>query len=944
MKSPKQIRSEIQTLRAQVNVIKNVLIAKARNINEPTWGIGSDCARIGESLETLLTHQVLPDSYKVAVVGRFKAGKSSFVNELLGAKLAGEDTSPETAAVTTFVHGNKVKATIRFVSREAWGALEMLHAEEPKHIDAHRVKMWDSFTSKPRKNSDGEVVEVFDLAALEKHYVVDGGHSIEIVLDKPGEKIAENAFRRKLKDFTSGTRPLHCLVEQIEISSPAQILDEGVMLIDTPGLDDTERFRVTLTEKAVEDVDAVLFLTKSGAAYGQSEKDFLLTLLRKGTVKQLIFVITQIDQTYEQHLRNALSNDEDPETIQERIRLEERRIRGEIEATLNELGSEDSPAMRRYREQLGEVGLAFTSAANHRDWKGGKDIEHKIHTEDPGGIERMKSQLLQLLSTESRLALVAYNIASGTKSALDELLGLIANRRAALRNIKDGEVAEQRLATFRLEFETARQRFQSTALGEVSLLKQNIEGRERQNAQLIETIGLLAERELVAFEIGDISKHWKTRRSGYWGYMHGLQARVANRIFPKVQQLLSELTEQFATFSSHFERHLSALSGDTAEIAGRIDVGPGFTLDLTKTLTGSLQKSMRSAGELIADEEQRIVSFLDNFVSDEVDEKISLAREHVSVVWGKGTTTGQSKQVKVFYAEVKSLLQDALKEHLAKRTGAFGTFLVLEADAVPRNALAEVQAVIANAEQDIRAAAMARIGGQREEFERESDILANEVLAVTAACEALLVSTDPSEETYSSSPEAAVSLAPTLGVLISESIDGEWIEEMLGNATECLERLRLQDGESNWPTERIFKPELLAGCSRAVVIDPYLSLHHQMRNLKELLLAVAEAAKPKNILVITSGTWNEGAGANLKAFDQISADLFRNYGTCLTLRVDHTIHDRFVVCDHGVLFKLGRGLDIYKPATGLASHRSGNRRVRRTDIDILASPEFAAAK
>ena len=97
---------------------------------------------------------------------------------------------------------------------------------------------------------------------------------------------------------------------------------------------------------------AVLFLTKSGVAYGQSEKDFLLTLLRKGTVKQLILVVTQVDQTYEQHLRNAEANDEDPESIGKRIRQEEKRIRDEIDATLNELSSDDSPTMRRYREQL----------------------------------------------------------------------------------------------------------------------------------------------------------------------------------------------------------------------------------------------------------------------------------------------------------------------------------------------------------------------------------------------------------------------------------------------------------------------------------------------------------------------------------------------------------------------------------------------------------------
>src|SRR3546814_2307256 len=53
---------------------------------------------------------------------------------------------------------------------------------------------------------------------------------------------------------------------------------------------------------------------------------------------------------------------------------------------------------------------------------------------------------------------------------------------------------------------------------------------------------------LANFETYDVGKHWRTRRSGAWGYMHDLQSRVANRIFPKVQQILSEMTEQFARF------------------------------------------------------------------------------------------------------------------------------------------------------------------------------------------------------------------------------------------------------------------------------------------------------------------------------------------------------------------------------------------------------------
>jgi GTPase SAR1 family protein len=943
VKSPKELRIEIQTLRWSINSLRETLLHKTLDVKEPAWGIGKDCAKAAESLDTLLKGQTIPDWYKVAVVGRFKAGKSSFVNELLGARLAGEDTSPETAAVTTFRHGPTVKAVIRFVGAEAWQELRKLHQDDPKHVDAHRMKMWSSFDGKARKNSDGEILETFDLAALERMYVKPGGHSLEIILDKPGDKASENNFRRKLKDFTSGTRPHHCLVEGIEISSPSPLLDEGVLLVDTPGLDDTERFRVTLTEKAVEDVDAVLFLTQSGVAYGQSEKDFMLTLLRRGTVKQLIFVITQVDKTYDQHLSAADDNDEDPESLAQRIRREERRIRAEIEATLNELGSEDSPTMRRYREQLGVVGLVFTSARKHRDWKDGKDIAHRIYPDDPGGIEHMKSQLLQLLSTESRLALVSHNIASGAKAALDDLLGTIANRRAALNGIKDGEVAEQRLATFRVEFEAVREKFQTAAESDVTILRKNLEAANKRNNHLIEAIGLIADRELGDFETNDVGKHWKTRRSGYWGYMHNLQGRVANRIFPRVQELLSDMTGHFASFVEHFEKHLSALSSSSGALAEKLELGASLPFDLTKTLAGSLDKSLSAANELIATEEQRIISFLDDFVSDEVSEKISAAREKVAEVFGKGTTYNQSNEVRVFYAEVRRLLQEALTNHLQERAAAFAEFLAVEADGVPRNSLAEVDATLAGAEQDIKAAATAKIGGERETFERRCEVMVDSIKPVMAACTPLL---EVSEEAADSETDLVATISTVIETKSNsyhvEDSEVEWLESTQKEAKESLARFRLSDGESGWPLEKIFSRELLSGCVRIALIDPYLAAPHQVRNLKEFLLIVAEASKPKEIVVMTSGTWSDGNGANVRIMEQVATDLFRSYGTVLTIKIDPTIHDRYVVCDHGLVYKLGRGLDIYKPAVGLASHRPASRRVRRTDIDVFATEAFRA--
>src|SRR5699024_9497537 len=148
----------------------------------------------------------------------------------------------------------------------------------------------------------------------------------------------------------------------------------------------------------------------------------------------------------------------------------------------------------------------------------------------------------------------------------------------------------------------------------------------KQHATLIENIALLAERELSAFETNVVGRHWRTRRSGYWGYMHDFQTRVANRIFPKVQEMLGEYTEAFADFARGFEAYLHTLSQEGARISESLELGATLPFDVTGKLRESLQRTLQRAQDLIAAEEQRVTSLLEDFASDEVSERIDDAR------------------------------------------------------------------------------------------------------------------------------------------------------------------------------------------------------------------------------------------------------------------------------------------------------------------------------
>ena len=699
-KSPIKIKEELGNAVQNIRSIQKFLKGKA---NESVAGIGAECLKAANSLENILEKNQLPESYKVAVVGRFKAGKSSFVNELLESKLAGEDTSPETAAVTSFTHGTKVEATINFIDKKIWEEQKNLYAEDPKNIDAHRAKMWESF-KKPKKNNEG-IEESFDLKHIESTLLTTDKSKIVISLDQTGGKSAEKVFREKLKLYTSGSKPQHCLVSSINISTPSSLLLGGIELVDTPGLDDTERFRVSLTEQSVEHVDAILFLTKSGVAYGQSEKDFLMSLLRKGTIKQLIIVITQVDQTYEQHVKAAQSDDDDPQSISERIAMERRRIREEIRKTLEELSGSDTSATKSYSEQFANVDIVFTSVMAHRDHQAKRTPGVVIATDDPGGLINFKRRLNGVLSTESRTSAIANLILSQSKDSLESLADVIANKLSAIKNTKNREEVERRLNNFRTQFADICKGTEKE-MNEIFLtFKESTDLRLAQQKTAIENIVLKAGKELNKFKTQDVGRHWKSRRSGYWGYMFDLQSRVANRIFPTVQEMLESHVADFSTYVRRHERKISKLTKEAVNTASQLELGEFTNFDIKKRLKETTSNFLKTTEDQIIAEQEHIIKLLDTFVTDEVENKITEAKKSVTDIWGRGTTSAQQSQVIEFYDEIENILSEALNEHIDKRNFNFAQTLLNAAEHAPRDTFIEVDTQLDSALENLRLAA-----------------------------------------------------------------------------------------------------------------------------------------------------------------------------------------------------------------------------------------------
>lgn len=95
-------------------------------------------------------------------------------------------------------------------------------------------------------------------------------------------------------------------VSYVEVGFPSELLQNNVVLVDTPGVNDLNEQRAEVTYGYVPRADAVVFLLDAGQALKDSEREFLRSRVFEAARDRLIFVLGKMDM---------LSNDEKPAVV-----------------------------------------------------------------------------------------------------------------------------------------------------------------------------------------------------------------------------------------------------------------------------------------------------------------------------------------------------------------------------------------------------------------------------------------------------------------------------------------------------------------------------------------------------------------------------------------------------------------------------------------------------
>lgn len=221
--------------------------------------------------------------FRLLVLGDMKRGKSTFLNALIGENLLPSDVNPCTAVLTLLRYGPQKKVTVYF--------------------------------------KDGKSPKELDFKSFKQDYTID-----------PAE--AKRLEQEKKQAFPD--------VDYAIVEYPLPLLEKGVEIVDSPGLNDTEA-RNELSLGYINNCHAILFVLRASQPCTLGERRYLENYIKDRGLS-VFFLINAWDQ-----VRESLIDPDDLEELQE----SEDRLRRVFQANLGEYCVVDGQDI--YEERVFEI-------------------------------------------------------------------------------------------------------------------------------------------------------------------------------------------------------------------------------------------------------------------------------------------------------------------------------------------------------------------------------------------------------------------------------------------------------------------------------------------------------------------------------------------------------------------------------------------------------------
>ena len=334
-------------------------------------------------------------------------------------------------------------------------------------------------------------------------------------------------------------------VEEAVVYYPCKFCQNGVDIVDTPGLNDDERMS-RVTEEIIPKLDVVILVMVPESPFSMSEADFVLNKLMTSDLGRLLFLVNKIDT-----IRPASRRQDVVDNIKNRI---QEKVLESIERNYGAGSDEYEDAKRK----LGNIKVFPFSALDALEGK----MDGDLKLIEKSGTLAFEQELTRML-TEERGALELQIPLSVMGRGAQEILKAIETRKNALQMSSQEFEQQQKEALEQIETIRA----QKTE--EKKRLRNNaIAARDQLTGQVADFYPTLRERLLDTLDNTYID-------TGTLGTKGGQDAAVA-----ELQKAVStEMEASMSAFSEKIEMQLRDIAGKEAarlgsfaqEVSSRLD-------------------------------------------------------------------------------------------------------------------------------------------------------------------------------------------------------------------------------------------------------------------------------------------------------------------------------------------------------------------------------------
>lgn len=225
--------------------------------------------RFTEDMVESVTNALDGQELRIAVIGKMKAGKSSFTNALIfHQNVLPSGPEPTTVTLTEIAYtddpSKDSKVEVELLTQSDINDLQINAKSENEQISKNAIELLNNIKKIPGGY---------------EQYVSKGVVKIEL---------------EELDRFTSTEGELSGLAKKVTIYKNLDVL-KGLKIIDTPGFNDPVKSRGEATKEALKDCHIILFVHDYLDKYDQDEIAILLEQVEYSGVSMLVDIINKMD-------------------------------------------------------------------------------------------------------------------------------------------------------------------------------------------------------------------------------------------------------------------------------------------------------------------------------------------------------------------------------------------------------------------------------------------------------------------------------------------------------------------------------------------------------------------------------------------------------------------------------------------------------------------------